>query len=328
MAKIYTASDRNISFLSKKLLAGEIVAVPTETVYGLAANACDSGACARIFQAKLRPAFDPLIVHLPTDFDLGTVAEPTSLALPLMKAFWPGPLTLVLNKKSAIPDIVTSGLESVAVRIPRHPLFQRLLTACNTPLAAPSANPFGYISPTTAQHVADSLGERVSYILDGGACEIGVESTIVDVRNPLKPLLLRPGAISREQIARVLQLSVGDPSLEGGSEVMPGQLKKHYSPRSACHLRDRLDVAQAVQESGTAYLFYKKPGTLPAPSPPNIFWLSNNGDPIEAARRLFEILREIDKRSFASLLAERAPDEGIGQAINDRLSRAAAGSNE
>lgn len=328
MATIFSASDDNISLLAQKLLGGEIVAVPTETVYGLAASAYDSAACARIFRAKGRPAFDPLIVHLPIGFDLREVAQPTSLASTLIETFWPGPLTLVLEKTRVIPDIVTSGLGSVALRMPSHPVFQRLLGACKTPLAAPSANPFGYVSPTTARHVADSLGDRISSILDGGPCEIGLESTIVDVRDPLKPLLLRPGAISREQISRVLQVWVGDPSSEGDQEVMPGQLKKHYSPRSACQLRERIDLAEAIGSPASAYLFYQKPAKLPEPPPRHIFWLSEQGDEIAAARRLFETLREIDALGFASLVAEKAPEQGLGAAINDRLKRAAAGGEE
>jgi L-threonylcarbamoyladenylate synthase len=325
VAKIYSASDENISLLARKLLGGELVAVPTETVYGLAANAYDSTACARIFHAKGRPAFDPLIVHLPLGFDLLQVAEPTALARTLIEAFWPGPLTIVLNKKAIIPGIVTSGLDSVALRMPRHPVFQRLLAACQTPLAAPSANPFGYVSPTTAQHVEESLGGRISHILDGGPCEIGLESTIIDVRQPMKPILLRPGAISREELSQVLEVWVADPSSSGGGEVMPGQLTKHYSPRSACRLRARIDLAEAVATPDVAYLFFQRPATLPGTAPPNLFWLSETGDEVEAAHRLFETLRRIDQLGFASLVAEPAPDNGLGIAINDRLRRAAAG---
>lgn len=323
MARIYAVSDQNISFLSKRLLGGEIVAVPTETVYGLAANAYDAAACARIFDAKQRPSFDPLIVHLPLGFDLRQVADPTPPAATLIKAFWPGPLTLVLPKKPIIPGIVTSGLESVAVRTPRHPVFQRLLAACQVPLAAPSANPFGYVSPTTARHVMDSLGDRISHILDGGPCEIGLESTIVDVRDPLKPILLRPGSISREEISRVLDIEVELPPAGAKKQIMPGQLLKHYSPRSACTLRDRIDPVEAAGSPEGAFLFYAKP-SFPEPVPSNCFWLSEKGDEIEAARRLFDVLRRIDEEGFAIVLAEKAPDRGLGLAINDRLRRAAA----
>lgn len=323
MARIHAASDESISFLSKCLLGGEIVAVPTETVYGLAANAYDATACARIFEAKQRPSFDPLIVHLPLGFDLRKVADPNPSATALTKAFWPGPLTLVLPKKSSIPGIVTSGLDSIAVRTSRHPVFQRLLAACQLPLAAPSANPFGYVSPTTARHVMDSLGTRVPHILDGGPCEIGLESTIVDVRNPFKPILLRPGSICREDISRVLNIEIGLPPAGKHETIMPGQLLKHYSPRSSCRLRAHIDPAEAVGSPETAFLFYAKP-FLSEPVPPNIFWLSEEGGEIEAARRLFDLLRRIDERGFGTLWAETAPESGLGYAINDRLRRAAA----
>lgn len=322
MARIYPASDENIFFLGRKLLEGEIVAVPTETVYGLAACAFDEKACARVFQVKARPAFDPLIVHLPEDYELEEIASSNPLAAVLAAAFWPGPLTLVLPKKPVVPDIVTAGLGSVAVRVPRHPVFQKLLRECNSPLAAPSANPFSYVSPTTAAHVESGLGEKIDHILDGGSCEIGLESTIVDVRNPAKPSLLRPGAISPDELGRATGHWFGDPQAPGG-EVMPGQLRRHYSPRSACKLRDSLDPHEALRQQETAFLFYRRPDPLP-PRAENIFWLSETGDDGEAARRLFAVLREIDSRNFTRLLAERAPGHGLGQAINDRLRRAAA----
>ncbi len=322
MARIYTASDENISLLSEKLLAGEIVAVPTETVYGLAANAFDESACAEIFRAKGRPSFDPLIVHLPLGYDLAEIAVETPLVSRLAPLFWPGPLTLVLRKKSDIPDIVTAGLDSVAVRVPRHPVFQRLLQTCNLPLAAPSANPFSYVSPTTAHHVQQNLGDRIPHILDGGPCEIGLESTILDIRDPERPTLLRPGGIPVEQLARATGLEIRLPD-SAPAEIMPGQLKKHYSPKSACRLFPRLDIADAEKSPDRAFLFFRRPAASGNP-PPNVFWLSETGDDAEAARRLFGILREIDSREFATLHAELAPPAGLGRAINDRLHRAAS----
>jgi L-threonylcarbamoyladenylate synthase len=323
VARIYPASDETISFLSEKLLGGEIVAVPTETVYGLAGNAFNESACAEIFRAKARPSFDPLIVHLPIGYDLDRVAETNPIAELLSKTYWPGPLTLVLPKKPAIPDLVTSGFASVAVRIPRHPVFQQLLRRCQLPLAAPSANPFGYVSPTTAQHVADSLGDRIASILDGGPCEIGLESTIVDIRDPERPVLLRPGAISREDLANAIGRPLSDPA-PNSREIVPGQLEKHYSPRSECRLFDRLDPADAPRHPDRAYLFFTRPVGAPDNGPDNIFSLTENGDDREAARNLFKTLREIDARGFASIHAERAPDTGLGHAINNRLHRAAA----
>ena len=182
--------------------------MPTETVYGLAANALDAKACREIFRAKRRPANDPLIVHVADLRMLATIAEPNAAVPKLARAFWPGPLTLVLKRKAVIPDVVTAGLPSVAVRMPAHPLLRRLLRLCGLPLAAPSANPFGYISPTTARHVQDGLGSSIAHILDGGPCRHGLESTIVDIRDPQRPVLLRPGVITAAEIGRVLGVPV------------------------------------------------------------------------------------------------------------------------
>ena len=322
MAILCTDSDESISLLSQLLLKGEIVAVPTETVYGLAAHAYDPSACAKVFAAKQRPAFDPLIVHLPLGFPLSEIAEENGLSRLLAHAFWPGPLTLVLKKNPRIPDIVTAGLDSVAVRIPRHPVFQKLLQACQAPLAAPSANPFGYVSPTTSHHVQTSLGDRIPYILDGGPCEIGLESTILDIRNPAVPVLLRPGAITREDIVAVLGFEVALPPATS-LEVMPGQLSKHYSPHSSCRLVKTIAPHEPQAAPTTAFLFYQKP-LLPQPTPSNVFWLSQQGSDVEAAQHLFRVLRRIDNDRFPILVAEMAPPHGLGLAINDRLQRAAA----
>src|SRR4051812_26398207 len=191
VARTYRATPRNIAWLARRLRAGELVAVPTETVYGLAANALDPVAVERIFRAKDRPHHDPLIVHIHALADLAALCEVNALAKKLARRFWPGPLTLVLPKKPAVPDLVTAGQRSVAVRMPAHPVLRRLLRATRLPLAAPSANPFGYVSPTTAQHVADGLGKRIRHILDGGAARVGLESTIVDLRDEARPRILR-----------------------------------------------------------------------------------------------------------------------------------------
>ncbi|HVX63355.1 MAG TPA: L-threonylcarbamoyladenylate synthase, partial [Pirellulales bacterium] len=186
-ARIFRPTPRNIAFLGRHLRSGELVAAPTETVYGLAANALDAAACRRIFAAKQRPSTDPLIVHLLSKDSLADVCLPNSAALKLARAFWPGPMTLVLPKRDIVPDIVTAGRDSVAVRVPAHRVFRALLKAAGIPLAAPSANPFGYVSPTTAEHVADGLGRRIRFILDGGPTPIGLESTIVDLRDENRP---------------------------------------------------------------------------------------------------------------------------------------------
>ena len=217
------ADDTAIAAAAEHLRAGRLVAFPTETVYGLGADATNSRAVAHIFAAKGRPSFNPLIVHV-LDADAGnTHAEFTPLARRLADAFWPGPLTLVLPKRPTVPAIVSAGLPSLAVRMPSHPLLRRLLKLAGVPLAAPSANPFGYISPTTAQHVRDGLGKKIRHILDGGPARIGLESTIVDLRDPTRPQLLRPGAITLAALERALGRKVGP--------RIPESRRKHPRPR-------------------------------------------------------------------------------------------------
>lgn len=324
MATIVPISDENISFLSEKLLGGELVAVPTETVYGLAADAFNADACARIFEAKERPFFDPLIVHLPVGYNWNQISTPPSILTVLAEAFWPGALTVVVKKKPSIPDIVTAGFDSVAIRVPSHPVFQRLLGLCKRPLAAPSANPFGYVSPTSAAHVQESLGQKISYILDGGPSEIGLESTIIDIRNPDQISLLRPGAIEKSEIERVLGKEIRSIRRTSEStETMPGQLDKHYSPKTPAFLREEIDREDPFKNPETAFLFYRSPHFLDRDLK-NVFWLSEEGDPVEAARGLFARLHEIDRAGFKNIVAEKAPESGLGIAINDRLQRAAA----
>lgn len=329
-ARTYQGSPRNLAYLAGQLRAGKLVAVPTETVYGLAANALDAKACAKIFAAKGRPANDPLIVHVANPEDLARIAVPNAAALRLAKEFWPGPLTLVLPKTAAIPDIVSSGLPSVAVRVPAHPLFRRLLKLAGIPLAAPSANPFGYISPTTAAHVRDGLGGKISHILDGGASAIGLESTIVDVRDPRKPRLLRPGAITPQQLERALGMKVARPRASGkadkaksAAQLAPGLLTRHYSPRTPLILHENLQLPSTENEK-EAWIFLRKP-TLPRRSrAKNIFWLDDRGDLRGAARQLFASLRKLDTGGFTKIHAELARGDGLADAINDRLRRAAA----
>lgn len=322
-ARIYRGTPRNLARLARALQAGELVAVPTETVYGLAANALDTRACRRIFRAKGRPANDPLIVHIHALDQLSLVAEPNDAAFALARAFWPGPLTLVLPKRAVIPAVVSSGLPSVAVRMPAHALFRQLLKLTDLPLAAPSANPFGYVSPTTAAHVSASLGNRIAHILDGGAAAIGVESTIVDLRNPKAPRILRPGAVTRADLERVLGRRVAvRPRAVIGAPVAPGLLARHYSPRTPAVLHDVLsEKAAARAPKSEAWVFVTRPRTARGP---NIFWLDERGDLRGAARRLFAVLREIDADSFTRVHLERARGDGLADAINDRLTRAAA----
>lgn len=325
-ARIYRGTPRNLATLAGRLRAGELVAVPTETVYGLAANALDASACRKIFAAKGRPASDPLIVHLHSVHELGRVATPNDAARKLARKFWPGPLTLVLPKKSAVPDVVSAGRPSVAVRVPSHPLFRRLLELAAVPLAAPSANPFGYVSPTTAEHVRQGLGKKIRHILDGGSAAIGLESTIVDLRDPAKPRLLRPGAVTQAQLEKVLGRKIGAPpapNFRAGisrGQLAPGLLARHYSPRTPVELHARFSFPRNA-DADEAWLALARPARRRGK---NIFWLDPRGDLRGAARRLFAVLRQLDDGRFKKIHAELARDDGLGAAINDRLRRAAA----
>jgi L-threonylcarbamoyladenylate synthase len=342
LAKIYPGTKGNVRYLAGRLRAGELVAVPSETVYGLAADAFNARACRRIFAAKDRPATDPLIVHVGSVAEAGLVAEINPAARKLMRAFWPGPLTLVLPKRAVVPDVVTSGQPSVAVRMPDHPLFLQLLAATRRPLAAPSANLFGYVSPTTTAHVQAGLGRRIKHILDGGPCEVGVESTIVDLRDPRRPRLLRPGQVTRAQLQKVLggRVQVG-PSKDSGRKapsgtgmIAPGMLARHYSPQTLVVLHRRLTLKDVAMGDGrTAWVFRRRP----ARAGDNVFgWdIGVGGMAIPRAQRvgttrsafahnLFAVLRELDGQGWKSIQVELAPPGGIGDAINDRLTRAAA----
>lgn len=307
----------DIARAADELRKGNIVGIPTETVYGLAANAYDADAVLKIFQAKNRPSFDPLIVHV---HDRAQVNELVSHIPPeaeaLMNAFWPGPLTLVLTKKSRVPDIVTSGLDTVGVRMPAHPLTLQLLRSLDFPLAAPSANPFGYISPTTAQHVGDQLGDVVPYILDGGPCEVGVESTILGLEEG-KWTLYRAGGIAVEAIEQVI-----GPLSSAPVKVMPvapGMIESHYAPRKPLIVGD-VDALLAAHagERVAAITFTRRVNAWRCET------LSPNSDLNEAARNLFATLRALDTSEADLILAEVFPNEGLGRAINDRLKRAAA----
>lgn len=326
-ARLYRGTPRNLALLARALQRGELVAVPTETVYGLAANALDALACRRIFRAKGRPASDPLIVHIHVPGDLARIAVPNDAARKLARKFWPGPLTLVLPKKSVVPGVVSAGRPSVAVRMPRHPLLRRLLKLSGLPLAAPSANPFGYVSPTTAAHVQAGLGRKIPHILDGGPSAIGLESTIVDLRDPRKPRLLRPGAITRAQLERTLGCRVPPAKAarhpSRGAQLAPGLLQRHYSPRTPLVLHERIDPRDVPVDKNRreAWLFVAKPRQLAGA---NIHWLDARGNLRGAARRLFGELRALDARGFKRIHVELAPGTGLAEAINDRLRRAAA----
>ncbi|HBH52224.1 MAG TPA: threonylcarbamoyl-AMP synthase [Planctomycetaceae bacterium] len=320
------------------LQQGGIGGIPTETVYGLAADAFQPRAVARVFEAKQRPAFDPLIVHLPDPAWLPRVArEVSSLARQLAGRFWPGPLTLVLPRQTTVPDLVTSGLDSVAVRIPAHPLARELIAQVGSPLAAPSANLFGRISPTTVQHVLDQLEDRIDFVLDGGPCRVGVESTVLQVE-PEGLRLLRPGGTTVEEITAVFpEVAWLDPLASPGHnlpQVAPGLLTQHYAPRTPLELVDPANLGDRVRDWSGSHphtqlgllRWQKTPATRDEPAGTNTYteWLTTTGDWKGAAARLFACLRRLDESQSELILAERVPETGLGRAINDRLRRAAA----
>ena len=307
----------NVLHAAELLREGAIVAIPTETVYGLAANTFDEDAVLKVFEAKQRPSFDPLIVHVADRETILLVAREFPRGTrELMDAFWPGPLTLVLPKRSEVPDLVTSGLDTVGVRMPSHPVARALLNALNFPLAAPSANPFGYVSPTTAQHVADQLGDRIPYILDGGPCSVGVESTIIGWDDG-RWVLYRPGGIPIERIEAVIgRIAITQHKV---LPVAPGMLESHYAPRTPLHIGD---VAQLLKKFANEHVGVISFRTKYDAHRCEV--LSPNGDIAEAARHLFGALRALDLSDCTVILAELFPNEGLGAAINDRLRRASS----
>jgi L-threonylcarbamoyladenylate synthase len=299
------------------LLEGQLVAIPTETVYGLAANALDVTSVAKIFEAKGRPKFDPLIVHV-ANLDLVTryASNVDDQAKSLARAFWPGPLTLLLEKREVIPGLVTAGLETVGLRCPDHPLALELLASLPFPLAAPSANPFGYVSPTRPSHVEEQLGNKISYILDGGPCRVGVESTIVGFPNG-RATVFRQGGVTVEQIESVVG-SVDVKTHSTSNPQAPGQLQSHYAPKQQVLLGDINKMMKEHEGRTFAVLSFQKQYALPF-----AYVLSTRGDLNEAAANLFEGLRQLEKMPVDIILAEAVPDVGLGKAINDRLTRAA-----
>jgi L-threonylcarbamoyladenylate synthase len=300
------------------LKSGKLVAIPTETVYGLAANALDEEDVLAIFKAKNRPHFDPLIVHVHSYSQLEelTASFPPS-AVKLAEAFWPGPLTLILPKATKVPDLVTSGLQYVGVRMPRHPLTRELLTNLDFPLAAPSANPFGYVSPTTAQHVDDQLGDKVDYILDGGPCSIGLESTIVSFGADDQPTLLRYGAITENQI--IALIGKIDVKVSTGSKPdSPGQLDRHYATSTPIRLISPTEISTIDFNDSICVIGFGEDENSAF-----TYNLSRSGSLEEAATNLFRILRLTDSLGFEELVISTVPDKGLGKAINDRLRRAA-----
>ena len=322
MAQILDGSDpQAIEAAAHALRTGEVAAFPTETVYGLGADALNERAVAQIFAIKTRPRFDPLIVHLSSkDMVPQYAAVIDGRAVALMERFWPGPLTLVLRKRPLIPDLVTAGLDTVALRVPAHPVALALLRAVERPIAAPSANPFGYVSPTTALHVQEMLGSVIPLILDGGPCSIGVESTVCALTEA-DAVVLRPGGVTVEEIEAV----IGPVTLASSSQSdprSPGTLPQHYSPHVPLTLLAPGEPIPRPRKGERAGLLT----LVPRPDVegyPVVEALSKSGDLVEAAANLFAALRRLDGLGLGEVVVESVPEFGIGRAIMDRLRRAA-----
>ena len=321
-AQVLPASDpQSIRLAAEIIRAGGLVAFPTETVYGLGADALNPEAVARVFEVKQRPSFDPLIVHIATRVSLDRLVETISFSdHRLMDVFWPGPLTLVLPKREIVPDIGTAGLPTVAIRMPAHSVAQALIREAGVPIAAPSANPFGYVSPTCAQHVLDGLADRVDLILDGGPCQIGVESTIVSMGGAW-PELLRPGSITLAELREVLGPVVRAAASQ--TVVAPGQLPRHYATRTPVTILSAQGARPVVHG-------HERTGLLAMLTPDHvderfcaIEVLSASGDLREVARNLFAALRRLDALSLDRLFAEPCDEQGLGLAVMDRLRRCA-----
>ena len=314
-ANVVPASEKAIERAARLVRAGELVAFPTETVYGLGGDATSEAAVARIFAAKGRPRFNPLIVHVPGLAAAETLAVFDERARVAARRFWPGPLSLVLPRRtdSGLSLLASAGLDSVALRAPAHALAQQLLRAAGRPIAAPSANRSGRVSPTTAAHVAAELGDGIAMILDGGPCSVGIESTVLDLTGPV-PALLRPGGVTLEQLTEIFGHIETSPPDEQAPRS-PGRLPSHYAPG----LPLRLDATSA--RPGEALLAF---GREAPPGFAETLFLSRSGDLAEAAANLFLMLRRLDRPEFTGIAVMPIPEQGLGRAINDRLRRAAA----
>ncbi|MBX2834699.1 MAG: threonylcarbamoyl-AMP synthase [Micavibrio sp.] len=323
---IKAVSPKTISEAAQILRDGGLVGMPTETVYGLAANALDDQAVAKIFEAKGRPSFNPLIIHVENLDMAARYVEVNEWAKALAHSFWPGPLTLILPRREGcgISDLVSAGLETLAVRVPSHPAALSLIRESGLPLAAPSANKSGTLSPTTPAHVAVSLGDKVDFILAGGACSVGLESTVVDLSG-LAPLILRPGAICAQELGKALGADVAYDAGDKERPKSPGILLKHYAPNTPLRL-NAVDVeeGEALLAFGSIKFMGIKSGGHAKDMPDGyLLNLSENGDLYDAASNLFSMLKSLDEAGAERIAIMSVPSEGIGRAINDRLSRAA-----
>ena len=328
--ELLSSSDDDLSRAAAALVNGGLVAFPTETVYGLGGDAFNVSALAKIFEAKNRPYFDPLIIHIADISSLDKLVLWEALEKKAKKkfelltnVFWPGPLTLILPKRPELPDLANAGLPNAAIRFPSSEIAQKLIRLSTGALAAPSANPFGCLSPTRAEHVVSQLGNKVDFIIDGGRTDTGLESTVLDIcREPCR--LLRPGGISREQIEALIgPVEVIAQNQTETTLVSPGLLKNHYAPRTALYLykKGELDQLPLKQNEGRLYF------SLPQKNDElceRVKILSERGNMVEAAANFFDMLHELDKLGLEFIRAEEAPPDGLGAAINDRLRRAAA----
>lgn len=336
--QVFQADRSSLALAADLLKAGQLVAFPTETVYGLGADAGNREAVLSIFSAKGRPADNPLIVHIFDRSQLQDLCTVPDKVLPLMDAFWPGPLTILFRKLPAVPDEVTAGLPTVAVRMPSHPVAFAMLKACGLPVAAPSANRSGRPSPTLAAHVMEDLNGRIPLILDGGPCDVGVESTVLDFSGD-QPVILRPGGITKEMLEKVLHIEVGlagsilRPLLPDEKALSPGMRYKHYAPHAVVTLVEgpeesvlarmrQLCLEEAAQGRKACVLcFSEHMEAMNDCSPHN---LGSRHHPEDIARCLFETLRTLDEEKMQSVFSEVIPPEGVGLAVMNRLGRAAA----
>jgi len=327
--EVLSASTRDLERAAAALASGSLVAFPTETVYGLGGDAFNTSALAKIFEAKNRPRFDPLIIHiaaldsLPRIVDEALLCETVKEKLSLLSdRLWPGPLTIILPKKPELPALATAGLSTAAVRFPSHPVAQKLIHLSTGAIAAPSANPFGYLSPTRAEHVKEQLGNRVDFIIDGGKTQVGLESTVLDLtRSPAT--ILRPGGTTREAIEALIgpvDLFSGTPN---EAPTSPGQLKSHYAPRTLLILHKRGEMSSIPISHNEGRLYFSPPENINELPPERTRILSKTGNLGEAASNLFDMLHELDSLCLSPIRAEEAPGSGLGEAINDRLRRAA-----
>lgn len=307
----------SVSEAARLLKEGEVVAIPTETVYGLAGNAFEPKALAKIFAAKERPTFDPLIVHIADIAQLTDIAKDIpDAAYKLARAYWPGPMTMILPKKDCIPDLCTSGLPSVAVRFPSHPVAQAIIKESGLPLAAPSANLFKHVSPTTAEHVAAQLADRIAGIVDGGACSVGVESSIISLVG--EPTVLRPGAVTPEMFAKILgEVKVKESTSKPGQAMAaPGQCDTHYKPQVPLYF-GKLPEGFTLPAHTVRIAFGNQEGPIPA-----TVNLSETGDMTEATAKLYAYMHDLDLPEYDLILVDPIPNTGVGMALNDRLKRA------